>query len=222
MTAIKAILFDLDDTLLSRKEALHRFFLLVVEKGYVEPAEEDAMWQAFQEEDAKWHGHADKTDVLRIFFERYPPGDYFDDQEYQQFWNDYFPSCYAVTDEVVDMLDTLKQQVHTGIVTNGVTKRQQAKLSVSKLERLVDEVVISEEAGVEKPDARIFQLALSRLNVQPHEAVFVGDDLKKDIAGSQSAGMRAVWYNPERLNNDTAINPDNEVQTWNELLRKMT
>jgi putative hydrolase of the HAD superfamily len=57
---------------------------------------------------------------------------------------------------------------------------------------LVDDIVVSAEAGVAKPTPDIFELALRRLRCPAHRALFVGDSPETDIAGAQRAGLRAV------------------------------
>jgi putative hydrolase of the HAD superfamily len=57
---------------------------------------------------------------------------------------------------------------------------------------LVDEIVVSAEAGVAKPAPGIFELALARLRCPARKALFVGDSPETDIAGAQGAGLRAV------------------------------
>ena len=55
---------------------------------------------------------------------------------------------------------------------------------------------MSEEAGVSKPDPRIFRIALERLGCAAGEAVMVGDSWSADIVGARAAGIRAIWFNP--------------------------
>jgi len=95
--------------------------------------------------------------------------------------------------DVVETISTLSRDYTLGIVTNGPDDVQQAKVERLGLRGLVGYVVTSEAAGSEKPDARIFERALSLAGVQADEAVFVGDRLDVDVAGAQGAGMRAVW-----------------------------
>ena len=57
----------------------------------------------------------------------------------------------------------------------------------------VDDIVVSAEVGIAKPDGRIFELALARLGVQPAEAVFV-DDFARNIEGARAIGMPAVHF----------------------------
>ncbi|HEU4367219.1 MAG TPA: HAD family hydrolase [Methylomirabilota bacterium] len=64
--------------------------------------------------------------------------------------------------------------------------------------RHLDFVIDSSEVGVEKPDPRIFQLALDRAGVGAHEAAYVGDLYSIDVLGARAAGLRAVLMDPGR------------------------
>ena len=59
--------------------------------------------------------------------------------------------------------------------------------------------MVSEEAGVAKPDPRIFAIALERLGADPAEAVMIGDSWVNDIAGAAAAGVRSIWFNRSDL-----------------------
>jgi len=94
-----------------------------------------------------------------------------------------------------DLLTALKPRVAIGIVSNNVLEEQQAKLRHCRFESLIDVLVVSEEAGVSKPDPAIFRIALDRLAAGPDEAVMVGDSWAADVEGARAAGIRAVWFN---------------------------
>jgi len=72
-------------------------------------------------------------------------------------------------------------------------------------------VTISGEEGVGKPDERIFALTLERLAVPPHSAVMVGDSLRRDIAGAQKAGLKAIWVNRTGISAGEGHRPDAQV-----------
>lgn len=84
-----------------------------------------------------------------------------------------------------------------GIITNGPTEVQRAKVSLLGLEGLIDFVLISEEFGASKPDPGIYHAAVDRLGVGHEDVVFVGDTAEFDMAGAHAAGMRTVWINAE-------------------------
>ena len=80
-----------------------------------------------------------------------------------------------------------------GLVTNGRFPLQRDKAVAAGLAPFFATIVVSEQEGVEKPDAAIFRTALARLGAAPELAVFVGDDPMNDISGAQSVGMKAVF-----------------------------
>jgi putative hydrolase of the HAD superfamily len=63
----------------------------------------------------------------------------------------------------------------------------------------IDALVVSEEAGISKPDPAIFEIALTRLAAAPHEAVMIGDSWAADVEGAHAAGIHAIWFNPDGL-----------------------
>ncbi len=117
---------------------------------------------------------------------------------------------YQATRQVVAgavaLLEYLHKQVKIAIVTNNVVAEQIDKLQRLKMEHLIDELVTSEETGFIKPDPRIFQEALKRLGCRAEEAVMLGDSWKSDVLGAQQAGIRAIW-----LNRTGIVCPDPEL-----------
>ena len=93
------------------------------------------------------------------------------------------------------LLQALHGRVATGIVTNNVAVEQYQKIEACGFGPYLDAIVISEEAGVVKPDPRIFDQALARIGLSPKAAVMVGDAWDTDIAGARAAGIRPIWFN---------------------------
>jgi putative hydrolase of the HAD superfamily len=94
------------------------------------------------------------------------------------------------------LLGAIERHASIAIVSNNLLEEQQDKLKTCGLDRFVDVLVVSEEAGVSKPDPAIFRIALERLRVLPAEAVMVGDSWQADIEGARAAGVHAIWFNP--------------------------
>lgn len=97
------------------------------------------------------------------------------------------------------LLTALRPHARIVIVTNNLLDEQQDKLEYCGLAEMVDALVASEDVGVSKPAPEIFRIALERAEVAADCAVMVGDSWANDIAGARNAGIRAVWFNPERL-----------------------
>jgi len=91
------------------------------------------------------------------------------------------------------------------VVSNafGTVERQLEDLQVCSVRGdgmpRVGAVIDSHVVGVEKPDPRIFQLALQVLEVEPSRAIYVGDTVKFDVNGAEAAGLRPVHYDPFAL-----------------------
>lgn len=159
---------------------------------------------------------------MEAFFDEFPPQYRLPHNDIQDFWNRQFPNCFSINQETVNIIKTIKMHVKVGIITNGSTQRQKAKIINTELNHYFETIIISEEAGFSKPDKRIFELALKKLNVEPEDALFVGDDLEKDIGGCQNTGIKGIWFNPQRNNNDTEIKPYAEIKSLAELLSYFT
>lgn len=107
------------------------------------------------------------------------------------------------------------------LVTNGVERVQRSRLAASPLAPYIKRLFISEALGVEKPDARFFELALAELgNPDKQEVLIIGDSLTADIRGGNNAGIRTCWYNPFNLplpEGEEAPIPDYAIESLREL-----
>ena len=92
-------------------------------------------------------------------------------------------------------MQRVKFERSIGIVTNRVVSEQVKKIATIGVRAFVDELVVSQDVGVAKPDARIFEAALSRLGGTSDEAVMIGDSWSSDILGATEMGIRAIWLN---------------------------
>lgn len=214
------MLFDLDDTLLDRDKAVDNLFLLVLEKCYEDVSDtvKNNMLQKFKEYDKREYGISDKTIVLESLFDEFAPKYRLPRNYIQDFWNENFPKCFSIDQNTILFLNHIKRHFKVGIITNGSTQRQKAKIINTGLNEYFDTIIISEEVGFSKPDKRIFELALNKLNVQSEDVLFVGDDLEKDIAGCQNANIKGIWFNPNMIKNNTDTKPYAEITSFDNLL----
>jgi HAD superfamily hydrolase (TIGR01549 family) len=94
------------------------------------------------------------------------------------------------------LLAAVRDRAAVGIVTNNIRDEQVEKLRACGLDGHVDVLLASEEAGVSKPDPAIFRIVLERLACDPADAVMVGDSWAADVAGARAAGIVPIWFNP--------------------------
>ncbi len=110
-----------------------------------------------------------------------------------------------------------RQRHSLGLLTNGAADLQRRKLEGAGLAGYFDQVLISGEIGIAKPDRRVFEMLLTRMKSRPEHALMIGDSIRKDILGAQEAGIRAVWLNRSGKVHDPSVVPDWEISTLEEL-----
>lgn len=120
----------------------------------------------------------------------------------------------------VSLLATLSGRSKLGIITNGFTELQQARLDRTGLAHHFDVLVISEEVGMVKPNREIFDHALALMGSPARDQVLmVGDNPESDIQGGMNAGLDTCWVNVHGKPAPEAVVPTYQVTTLAELER---
>ncbi len=94
--------------------------------------------------------------------------------------------------DVIPAMERLTGRFMLGVISDAQRAFFHAELEATDLARFLDVTIASGEHGVHKPDPRLFRIALSRLGLDPAEAVYVGDSAERDMCGAQAAGIRGV------------------------------
>ena len=190
---IKAVLFDLDDTLYDRYQLVRRVVAdqwdtFQHELGGVQ--KDEFVARVVQLDD---NGYADKRVLYTTVGGEFGLAPALIDRLIENFWTSYDAKGEVSEDTRVTVQKLRTNGIKIGVITNGATERQQRKLESLGIASWFDVVLISEKEGVRKPDAEIFHRALARCGVEPSEAIFVGDHPDADVGGALQAGLRAVW-----------------------------
>lgn len=215
---IKAVLFDLDETLLTRDAAIRAFIGDQYDRhagtlAGIERASFIARFLALEN-----GGHTPKTVVYPALAAEFgiaaiSPAELLAD--YQAV----YPSFVTLSAGAKEILAGLRQQgIATGIITNGGSVLQNGKIDATGLRPLLDIVLISEDEGVAKPEQAIFARALTRLGIAPEEAMFVGDNPLVDVLGASNAGLFAVWYHSSTEWPDEVAPPAHTITALSEVL----
>jgi putative hydrolase of the HAD superfamily len=201
------LLFDLDNTLIDRNQAF---------RGW---AQRFLRARALPLEDLGWlstldcGGYFPREALLRATASRYGLH-----VSLEKLLDDYAETMIELIDCPEEHRAALRKARAAGwtlgIVSNGSTKQQQAKIERTGLDGLVDGWIISEEANCEKPDPLIFRLAADRCRRGSADwsslsdlagdgdwtrsTWMVGDHAPADIAGAAVAGLRSVWLDHGR------------------------
>jgi putative hydrolase of the HAD superfamily len=202
----RAVLFDLDDTLVDHLHACRCALAAIqAETGWFGGVSPDELEIAYREVLTSMHadvvrGVVDREEAraerLRRFGARC--GQALSGEDVRRARAIYY-AAYRQARRLVpgarELLAALHGRVQIGVVTDHVVAEQVEKLESFGLAPLVDTLVASGEVGVSKPDARLFRVALERLGCAAGAAVMVGDSWERDVVGATALGIRAVWLN---------------------------
>ncbi|PGT90400.1 MULTISPECIES: HAD family hydrolase [Bacillaceae] len=188
---IRAVLFDLDGTLLNRNLSLRKFIEDQHIRLNLKHIPIDQYISRFIKLDQ--HGYVWKDKVYAKLIEELKIKDLTASQLLKDYLS-FFPRHCTPFDNLEKMLVTIKQQnIKLGMISNGFSQFQMDNIKALKIDHYFDTILISEYEGIKKPDREIFMRGLSKLGVSPKESIFVGDHPVNDIEAAKKAGMKTIW-----------------------------
>jgi len=119
---------------------------------------------------------------------------------------DLLPEFNNLFEDALETLEYLKGKYKLHIITNGFAATQFRKIDKSKLTDYFVTITNSETAGAKKPSPIIFQHALKVAGAIKENSIMIGDSLNADIQGAHDFGMRAIFFNPNRIEVSQNIN----------------
>ena len=220
----EVILFDADETLFdfkkSEREAFKNtnieFGIDYDENYHLKIYKEinTAIWKEFEEglitqEKLKIERFKRLSDALKIDF---------DPQEFAKAYMKHLSLGSFLYEGSMELIEELSKNYKLSIVTNGLTFVQNRRIRKSPIAKYFDDIVISEEILVSKPNPKIFEHALNNLNFgDKSKVLMIGDSLTSDIQGGINFGIDTCWYNKDHKKNETEIKPTYEVSNFEEM-----
>lgn len=184
---LKAIVFDLDDTLYGEKEYVRSGFRVIADMLPQIEQMEVKLWQAFEQRksaiDEVLSAEGIYTDELR--------------QKCLSVYRFHQPNIHLY-DGVKELLRQFRADGYKlGIITDGRPEGQRAKIKTLGLDELVDYIIVTDELGgleYRKPNKAAFVLMREKLGVLFEEMCYIGDNLKKDFIAPEMLGIRAIHF----------------------------
>lgn len=208
-----AVLFDLDDTLYSRRGAFAAWTdaYLTHTLRLTDPAEAAEVRALIHGLDL--NGYGSKQAIFERLHTDFPALPGHPARSLETFFAEFLTHVRPepATEALLDAL----AQAHFpfGVITNG-SHRQWRKLDALGLPARTDCLFVSETFGTKKPDPTIFHAAAAHLRTPPEHILFVGDNPAADIAGAQAVGMAAAWLPRDQLWPDESdTRPDFVIDT---------
>ncbi|MCM3586975.1 HAD-IA family hydrolase [Mesobacillus maritimus] len=177
---VRAIIFDLDDTLISERkyiESGYRHIANLLSNRYDKAATElyELLIDLFKNNPRNVFNRI--LDTLGVTYTKTEIIDLVEE------YRNHLPSIDFFND-VLPCLDLLKQKnVKTGVITDGYANAQRNKLTAIKANNHFDEIIVTDELGREfwKPHPKAFEIMKEKLDVEFHEMIYVGDNPEKDF-----------------------------------------
>lgn len=136
----------------------------------------------------------------------------FDEYEFAKSYMKHLANSSFLYENSLELIKKLHNNYKLSIVTNGLKNVQDSRIRKSIIAKYFEDIVISEEVKVSKPNPKIFEYALKNMNHTDKSTVLmVGDSLTSDIQGGINFGIDTCWYNPSGTPNLTGITPTYEV-----------
>ena len=190
---MKAVLFDLDGTLLNREASVEKFIKnqhnrLYRSLGHIP---EKTYTARFIELDRR--GYVWKDKVYAQLAAEFSIKEITVEDLLQDYLNEFSKHCVPFPN-LHSLLRQLKNSNYSlGMITNGYGKFQMDNIRALRIDSYFDAILVSESEGIKKPDTEIFHRALQRLRVSADESIYVGDHPENDVKAAERAGMKAVW-----------------------------
>lgn len=173
-------------------------------------------WKALE------RGEITRLEVLegrfREFFEKYG----YDTEIVSDFnisFQESLGKTYVFNDKAYETVNKLGDRYKQYAATNGSAIAQEGKLKGAGLDTIFEDVFISEKIGFEKPSKEFFDYIFDTIGSrEKSQYVIIGDSLTSDIRGGNNAGIKTIWFNPDRLEQDKDIDFDYEVINLEEVL----
>ncbi len=191
LQGLSAVIFDLDDTLYPEKDYVRSGYHEAAKLLLQIPDAEERLWRAFE---------AGENAFDKVLMDAGIFSPELKDRCLQAYRSNPSPDIHLYSG-VREMLQSLRNQgLKTGIITDGRSEGQRAKLNVLGLPNLVDHIIITDELGgpeFRKPCPKAFELMQEKLAVPFEQMAYVGDNPAKDFKAPEQLGMRSVWFRNE-------------------------
>lgn len=190
---IRAVLFDLDGTLLDRASSFELFLNQQYDRFFVPLSGigREGYVQTMVELDR--HGHVPKPEVYAEIQAKFR----LSSGSSQALLDDFEANFHGLAISFPMMHEMLKSlasmPLGLGLVTNGLIRSQRPKIEALGIAGYFGTILISEEQEVRKPDPEIYHRAMRKLGSAPEDTVFVGDNPETDIAGAARLGLKTIW-----------------------------
>lgn len=204
MNSPKIVLLDFDNTLVDFNECARQSIIDIFKKFDFEYNEN--VYETFIRENVKIWKRLEKGEITKeqlradrwnIILKKL--GIDFDGKAFEELFENGVASYACPVKYAYELLDYLKEKYPLYVVSNGFRAVQESRLKIGNFEKYFQDVFVSEDVGVAKPDKRFFDYVFSKLGTpDKSDVILIGDSFFADIVGGSNYGIKTIWFNKTR------------------------
>ena len=218
MNNIKAVLFDLDNTILDRVSTFKKFVNAFVNTYFQHIEEKTYIIKRIIYLDQD--GYKDKNELFSELLEELPWYSKPEMIELLNYYKVYYVTNATLMEDAEEIIHYVRQKYKIGLITNGRNVIQYGKIDQLGIRDDFDLIIVSEEAGIKKPNVKIFEKAIEKLELRADECIYIGDHPINDIEGAGRAGMETIWFEVNQpWREEVKIQPKYTIKQLSELVR---
>lgn len=203
--AIKAIIFDLDDTLFNEIEYVKSGFNVVAENisNLINKSKEEIFNELLR------LFSINTKNVFDIYIKQNNLENILNLNRIINLYREHYPKI-KLDYEIKNVLLNLKQKYKLGIITDGRPEGQWNKIRALGLDNIIENIIVTDELGgieYRKPNTKAFEIMIEKFNVKYNEAIYIGDNINKDFIAPNILGMSSILLNnPNKIHKSVLTN----------------
>lgn len=220
---IKAVLIDIDNTLLDFAKSARRSIELCFEARGLNYS--DNVFEVFYKINEELWKRIERREITKqdMYGKRWTSifrelGIQADGMAFEREFRSTLSGIAEPVDNAVELLDYLNGKYPLYAASNSSFEHQRKRMTQADMLKYFKKMYVSETVGALKPAKEFFDFCLRDIgNITPEETVIIGDSLTSDILGGCQYGLKTVWYNPDGLPIPKSPSPDYTVTSLLEI-----
>jgi putative hydrolase of the HAD superfamily len=220
--SVRAIFFDLDNTLISRDQSFREILPLWFARtlpNLPETEYEIHIERIMLHDKSGFSNRGNFGSWIRSFYKITD----LTEQEILAGFSESIAGNINRNDLVIDLLHAIKREYVIGVISNGSSKTQRSKLHNAGLYNVFDEdkIYIEGETGFGKPNPSMFAIPIRDHQIPPDQILFIGDHPVDDVYGASLAGLKTCWVRRGQPSSDLVVNPNLIIETVDDLCQQI-
>ena len=207
---IKAILLDIDDTILDWDLCSHYAIKMAAEELNISLP--DSIYSVYDRiNPTLWQEHEKGLLPMdELFKKRFNTifkevNVSFDGEVFEKYFRKYILDSHIFVEGAYSLLEYLYSKYDVYAASNSTLYQQQRRIARAGILDYFTDIFVSEEIGYHKPKGEFYDGCLKRMHASKDEIIVIGDSLSSDIKGAYNYGLKSIWFNKKKIKDDSKM-----------------